>query len=212
MSTQQEPQPTLYERLGGIYNIAVVVDDFTGRVMGDARLNANPAVNEAHHKVPAAGFKYLVIEMVGSATGGPQKYTGRSMRDSHTHLNITPSAKDTLAYGWASRSRTSGFSPAWTSCGRSRPWSGSSRPSRCSRTSCQKLESHINGYSWIIVGGESGNGSNKFRPMPHEWGRNIRDLCQRRGIAFSSSRAQPLGPRWAPWTRGSTRASTYRLK
>jgi hemoglobin len=23
------------------------------------------------------------------ATGGPQKYTGRSMRDSHQHLNIT---------------------------------------------------------------------------------------------------------------------------
>jgi hemoglobin len=24
------------------------------------------------------------------ATGGPQKYTGRSMADSHRHLNITP--------------------------------------------------------------------------------------------------------------------------
>jgi len=28
--------------------------------------------------------------MVGWATGGPQKYTGRSMPDSHRHLNITP--------------------------------------------------------------------------------------------------------------------------
>jgi hemoglobin len=90
MSNQQQPQPSLYERLGGIYPIAVVVDDFIGRVMTDARLNANPAVNEAHHKVPPAGFKYLVTEMVGWATGGPQKYTGRSMRDSHAHLNITP--------------------------------------------------------------------------------------------------------------------------
>jgi hemoglobin len=59
------------------------------RVMSDARLNANPAVNEAHHKVPPAGFKYLVTEMVGWATGGPQKYSGRSMADSHRHLNIT---------------------------------------------------------------------------------------------------------------------------
>ena len=81
---------SLYERLGGIYNIAVVVDDFIDRIMADARLNANPAVNEAHHKVPPAGFKYLVTEMVGWATGGPQKYTGRSMRDSHQHLKITP--------------------------------------------------------------------------------------------------------------------------
>src|SRR5207245_1853011 len=82
-------QPSLYERLGGIYSIAVVVDDFIDRVMTDARLNANPAVNEAHHKVPPAGFKYLVTEMVCWATGGPQKYTGRSMPDSHRHLGIT---------------------------------------------------------------------------------------------------------------------------
>ena len=83
-------QPTLYERLGGVYSIAVVVDDLINRVMSDARLNANPAVNEAHHKVPPAGFKYLVTEMVCWASGGPQKYSGRSMRDSHSHLNITP--------------------------------------------------------------------------------------------------------------------------
>ena len=90
MPSHQQPQASLYERLGGIYSIAVVVDDFVDRVMADARLNANPAVDEAHHKVPPAGFKYLVTEMVGWATGGPQKYTGRSMRDSHQHLKITP--------------------------------------------------------------------------------------------------------------------------
>src|SRR5262249_35539084 len=51
--------------------------------------NANPAVNEAHHRVSRAGFKYLVTEMVGWATGGPQRYTGKSMHDSHAHLGIT---------------------------------------------------------------------------------------------------------------------------
>jgi hemoglobin len=84
------PEPTLYERLGGVYSIAVVVDDFIDRIMTDPRLNANPAVDEAHHKVPPPGFKYLVTEMVCWATGGPQRYTGRSMSDSHRHLNITP--------------------------------------------------------------------------------------------------------------------------
>jgi hemoglobin len=88
MSNQN--QPSLYERLGGVYSIATVVDDFIDRVMADPRLNANPAVNEAHHKVPPAGFKYLATEMVCWASGGPQKYTGRSMADSHRHLNITP--------------------------------------------------------------------------------------------------------------------------
>ncbi len=89
MSAERQ-KATLYERLGGIYNIAVVVDDFIDRIMVDPRLNANPAVNEAHHKVQPPGFKYLVTEMVGWATGGPQKYTGRSMREVHQHLNITP--------------------------------------------------------------------------------------------------------------------------
>ena len=86
-----EPQKlTLYDRLGGVYSIATVIDDLIDRVITDARLNANPAVNEAHHKVLPAGFKYLATEMVCWAAGGPQKYTGRSMRDSHQHLNITP--------------------------------------------------------------------------------------------------------------------------
>ncbi len=85
-----EQKSSLYERLGGIYSIATVIDDLIDRVMTDARLNANPAVNEGHHKVPPAGFKYLVTEMVGWASGGPQKYSGRSMRESHENLNITP--------------------------------------------------------------------------------------------------------------------------
>ena len=82
-------QQSLHERLGGTYAIAVVVDDFIDRIMGDPRLNANPKVDEAHHKVPRAGFKYLVTEMVCWATGGPQQYTGKSMYDSHEHLDIT---------------------------------------------------------------------------------------------------------------------------
>jgi len=55
--TQQQPQSTLYERLGGSFSIATVVDELIDRVMTDARLNANPAVDEAHHKVSPAGFK-----------------------------------------------------------------------------------------------------------------------------------------------------------
>jgi len=82
---------TLYDRLGGVYAIATVVDDFIDRVMANPILNANPKVNEAHHKVTPPGFKYLVTEMVCWATGGPQKYSGKSMYDSHAHLDITES-------------------------------------------------------------------------------------------------------------------------
>jgi hemoglobin len=80
---------SLYDRLGGVYSIATVVDDFIDRIMVDPRLNANPSVNEAHHRVPPAGFKYLVTEMVCWATGGPQRYTGKSMAESHKDLKIT---------------------------------------------------------------------------------------------------------------------------
>src|SRR5205807_8562171 len=37
-----QDSPSLYERLGGIYSIATVVDDLIDRVMADPRLNANP--------------------------------------------------------------------------------------------------------------------------------------------------------------------------
>src|SRR6266850_6807534 len=88
MATQD--LPNLYERLGGVYSIATVVDDLIDRVMTDQRLNANPLVDEAHHKVPPAGFKYLVTEMLCGAAGGPQRYSGRSMEESHCDMAITP--------------------------------------------------------------------------------------------------------------------------
>src|SRR3954465_9179556 len=82
-------RPSLYDRLGGVYAIAVVVDDFIDRIMVDPRLNANPRVDEAHHRVSAQGFKYYVTEQVCSAAGGPQTYSGRSMVDTHRELLIT---------------------------------------------------------------------------------------------------------------------------
>jgi hemoglobin len=86
----QAPQvPSLYDRLGGVYNIATVVDDLIDRIMVDPRLNANPRVDEAHHRVAPAGFKFLVTEMVCWAAGGPQQYSGRPMGDSHRELMIT---------------------------------------------------------------------------------------------------------------------------
>jgi len=80
---------SLYERLGGIYSIATVIDDFIDRIMVDDRLNANSRVDEAHHRVLPAGFKYLVTEQLADASGGPQRYSGRSMEDSHRELRIT---------------------------------------------------------------------------------------------------------------------------
>jgi len=84
-----QEKPSLYERFGGVYSIATVIDDFIDRIMVDPKLNANAAVDEAHHKVAKAGFNYLVTETVCWAAGGPQTYTGLLMGDSHDHINIS---------------------------------------------------------------------------------------------------------------------------
>lgn len=84
----QEERATLYERLGGTYAIATVVDEFIERLLVNTTLNANPAIAEARGRVPKAGLKFRVTAMMAQATGGPEVYTGRSMVESHVHLNI----------------------------------------------------------------------------------------------------------------------------
>jgi hemoglobin len=87
-----EPEPpakSLYERLGGVYAIATVVDAFIESLLVNDTLNANPAISEARARVPKAGLKFQVTALVCQVTGGPQVYTGRSMEDAHHHLHIT---------------------------------------------------------------------------------------------------------------------------
>src|SRR5262249_7674101 len=79
---------SLYERLGGAYAIATVVDDFIERLLVNDTLNANPAIKEARGRVPKAGLKFHVTTLVCQVTGGPCKYVGRDMKTSHAHLNI----------------------------------------------------------------------------------------------------------------------------
>ncbi len=86
---QAEKKPSLYERLGGAYRIATLIDDFIDRITADPRLNENPHLKAANMRGSSAGFKYLVTEMTCWAAGGPQTYTGRSMADSHRHLMIS---------------------------------------------------------------------------------------------------------------------------
>lgn len=87
-------EKSLYDRLGGLAPISVVVSDFLDLMVPDAELNKNPAIAEARKHVPAEYLKFQVTAQVCEATGGPCKYTGRSMKDSHAHLNITPKEWD----------------------------------------------------------------------------------------------------------------------
>jgi len=81
-------EPSLYERLGGVYAVASVVDVFIDRLLVNDTLNANPAIDEARKRVLTPGLKHRVTAFMAQATGGSQVYTGRSMPESHDHLNI----------------------------------------------------------------------------------------------------------------------------
>jgi hemoglobin len=92
----QEKQPSLYNRLGGLAPISVVVSDFIDALVPNTVLNANPAIDAARKRVPAPYLKYHVTAMVCQATGGPCQYHGREMKDSHAHLNITEGEWDRM--------------------------------------------------------------------------------------------------------------------
>lgn len=92
----QQPPPTLYERLGGLAPISVVVSDFIDALVPDAVLNANPAIDAARKRVPPPYLKYHVTAMVCQATGGPCTYQGRDMKSSHAHLKITDNEWDRM--------------------------------------------------------------------------------------------------------------------
>ena len=85
----QTPGESLYKRLGGVYNIAAVIDDFVERLLSDPVIIANTNVANAIGKITKPGLKYQLTELLCQAAGGPQKYNGRSMKESHQGLNIT---------------------------------------------------------------------------------------------------------------------------
>jgi len=93
---EEDQAPSLYERLGGLAPISVVVSDFIDVVVPDEFLNQNPAIDEARQHVPAAYLKYHVTAMVCQVTGGPCQYHGRGMQESHAHLHITEAEWDRM--------------------------------------------------------------------------------------------------------------------
>jgi len=73
----------LYRALGGEAGIARVVDASLTEIHGDLRINF------LFEKTDLADLRRLLIEQLCAATGGPCKYTGRSMEEAHSGLNLT---------------------------------------------------------------------------------------------------------------------------
>lgn len=89
-------EASLYERLGGTYNIASTVDYLVDMIYINKGLNANPKLKAVHDRPETkAGFKAMLTNWVVQETGGPKLYQpdqfgrGKSMKDSHPHLDIS---------------------------------------------------------------------------------------------------------------------------
>lgn len=83
-------QKSLYDRLGGKEAITAVVNDFVARVGKDERINKKFARSDGER------VRLMLIDQVCEATGGPCKYTGRSMKDAHRRMAVTTGEFDAL--------------------------------------------------------------------------------------------------------------------
>ncbi len=83
------PEKSLYERLGGVNAIAMVVDRFSDEIVKNPKLNVNPALKEWNKTGQLPGLKFMRTLWVSKATGGPFEYTGKDMREAHKDLRIT---------------------------------------------------------------------------------------------------------------------------
>jgi hemoglobin len=81
---------TLFERLGGLDAIEVIVDEWLKNIVGDVRLNVYFA------NADRARLRRLLIEQLCELSGGPCAYAGRSMRVAHTGMRIKLSEFDAM--------------------------------------------------------------------------------------------------------------------
>ncbi len=83
---------TLYDRVGGIFAIAAVVDRFSDAIIVNPKLNKNPALVEWNQKESAtrlAGLKFMRTLWVASLAGGPFSYTGLPLPTAHKRFSLT---------------------------------------------------------------------------------------------------------------------------
>jgi len=90
-------EESLYERLGGLEAIALVVDDFMAEFSSDPLILENPAVRERKTGEHVPYVTYQVTTLVCEATGGPCQYTGKEMGPAHEGLNVSPEEWDRMA-------------------------------------------------------------------------------------------------------------------
>ena len=102
-------EKSLYERLGGVFAIAAVVDHFSDAVVKNpivGKTSKNPALREWHtnnlERLP--GLKFMRTLWVCNVAGGPLQYTATrpgktkvGLEEAHRNLKISPAEFDEVA-------------------------------------------------------------------------------------------------------------------
>ena len=108
-ATQTMPDKSLYERLGGVFAIAAVVDHFSDAVVKNpivGQKSKNPQLREWHTKnlgrLP--GLKFMRTLWVCNVSGGPFQFTATKpgktplgLEEAHRNLRISPAEFDEVA-------------------------------------------------------------------------------------------------------------------
>jgi hemoglobin len=104
-----EAEKSLYERLGGVFAIASVIDHFSDAIVQNpvvGKGSKNPALREWHTKNLSRlpGLKFMRTLWVCAATGGPFDYsptkpgkTELGLEEAHRELKISPAEFDEVA-------------------------------------------------------------------------------------------------------------------
>lgn len=88
---------SLWDRLGGEAGVRKVVDDFTALAAGDEKVNFFRDGKYKPTEEQVGMLKNSLVALISATTGGPLKYTGKSMKEVHKGMGITNEEFDALA-------------------------------------------------------------------------------------------------------------------
>jgi hemoglobin len=106
---QATPEKSLYDRLGGVFAIAAVIDHFSDAVVKNpivGQKSKNPHLREWHTKnlERLPGLKFMRTLWVCNVSGGPFQFTATrpgktrlGLEESHRDLQISPAEFDEVA-------------------------------------------------------------------------------------------------------------------
>jgi hemoglobin len=102
MAEAPQTDKPLYDRLGGIYAITLVVERFSDKVVDNpvtGKGSQNEALNDwsTNHLDRLPGLKYMRSLWVADVAGGPFDYNGKALEEAHARFHIKPEEFDEVA-------------------------------------------------------------------------------------------------------------------